>query len=109
MKKKSLEELLKQDVKAIMKKGGLPQDVIDQEPDIESKTLVATLRRWASEPEINKLIKSMMIESIDTKVLGTDVMIVTINMGSVQGIKALDAAQKDLKRTEEFLEPHGHA
>jgi len=93
-KKESLEEILKQDPKQILLNEGIPLEVIEKD-NVEEKTLVDALKKWGRDPEISKLIKNkLLMAGIETKMMGKDVMVATIYMGSVIGIKAIMRARE---------------
>lgn len=93
-KEKSLESLLKQDLKKVMKKGGLPDKIIEAEQDLENKTLVGSLKIWAKEPKSQEILENMMVTDITTRALGNDVAVVSIYLGSVRGVLAIEKVKE---------------
>ena len=100
MIEKNLEELLKQDMEAIMRLHEVPEEEIAKEKadGLEKKSLVGTLKEWASDPRVAAKIKTMLVDSIDTRGLGGDVMMVTIMFGSPLGIQCIHKAREATDR-----------
>lgn len=100
MIEKNLEELLKQDMEAILRLHEVPEEEIAKEKadDLEKKSLIGTLKEWASNPQVAANIKTMLVDSIDTRGLGGDVMMVTIMFGSPLGIQCIQKARKATDR-----------
>ena len=100
MIEKNLEELLKQDMEAILRLHQVPEEEIAKEKadDLEKKSLIGTLKEWASDPRVAANIKTMLVDSINTRGLGSEVMMVTIMFGSPMGIQCINKARESTER-----------
>lgn len=100
MTEKNLEELLKQDMEAILRLHEVPEEEIAKEKadDLEKKSLIGTLKEWASNPQVAANIKTMLVDSVDTRGMGGDVMMVTIMFGSPLGIQCIHKAREATDR-----------